>query len=321
MFRVSAAAARASRGAARALSTAAPASSALPAPTTLRVVEHGRGVVEVALHRPGQLNAMNKAMWEEIGSTFAALGELGSVRAIVLTGGEAKGFTSGLDLSDHADLLAATTPSASHADDTARRALQLRRHIAAYQRSMSALAEARQPVIAAVHGACLGGGVDLIAAADIRLASACAFISVMEAEIGLCADVGTLQRLPKLVSSDSWAREVCLTARRVPAAEAHAQGLFSGLFVDAAALRAGALAMAHRIAALSPVAVQGTKANLNWSRDRTVADGLAFQAAWSAAALQTQDIPAAVSAAMAARQRAKGGEAGAGAAQPQFPDA
>ena len=180
------------------------------------------------------------------------------------------------------------------APDAARRAARLRRTVERYQAALSAVARLRVPVIAAVHGACIGGGVDLICAADVRVASACASIRVAENAIGLCPDLGTLQRLPRLVGSDSWAREVCLTARAVPAAEALARGLFSSVFPDAAAAREGALALARAVAALSPVAVQGCKANLDFARDHGVGSALAYQAAWSGGSLLTEDIMKAV---------------------------
>jgi enoyl-CoA hydratase/carnithine racemase len=161
-----------------------------------------------------------------------------------------------------------------------------------------------KPVIAAVHGGCIGGGVDLVAAADIRVASACAYFAVAEAQLGLAADLGTLQRLPTIMGSDSLAREMALTARRVAADEALRAGLLSAVLVDAQALLAHAHALAARIAALSPVAVQGTKLCMNFSRGRPAGDGLAFTAAHNAAMLQTSDIAAAAGAAFGGKAAA-----------------
>lgn len=218
---------------------------------------------------------------------------------MILTGGSAKHFTSGIDLMDHVDLL---SPSSSGEDgdgpDVARRAWALKKHIARYQASFTAIENCPKPVIAAVHGACIGGGVDMICAADVRLATSDAFFCVKEVAIGLAADVGTLQRLPKVVASDSWVREICYTARNVPAAEAEKFGLVSRVLADRASMEAEAVAMATRIAGMSPVAVQGTKINLNYSRGRTVAEGLEYQSAWNASMLQTADLPEAAQAGM-----------------------
>jgi enoyl-CoA hydratase/carnithine racemase len=268
--------------------------------TTLKLVSHGAHVLEVALHRPAVLNAMSSTMFSELRSTFEGLPcTHPALRCVLLTGGEeSRAFTSGLDLADHAHLLTPPPPApgAPPPPDPARQAFRLRGLLQHYQAAISAVAATRAPVIAAIHGACLGGGVDLACAADIRLAAEGALLRVAEARLGLCADLGTLQRLPALVGSASWAREVCLTARDIPAAEALAVGLLSGgaLYADAGALRAGALAMAARIAALSPVAVLGTKANLAFAGAHGVEAGLAFQAAWSSASLMTGDIAASV---------------------------
>lgn len=271
-------------------------SGARPAPpvTTLKLTHHGPHVVEVALHRPQKLNAMSAAMFAELLATFQRLHRTPSVRCILLTGGEeSRAFTSGLDLGDHASLL--SPAGASEHDDPARQAFKVRRLVEDYQAALTAVAAVRAPVIAAIHGACIGGGVDLICATDVRLASQDAMLKVAENKIGLCPDLGTLQRLPRLVGSDSWVREVCLTARDIGSEEALARGLVSALYKDAAALREGALLMAASISRLSPVAVLGCKANLNFSREHSsTSSALAFQASWSSGALLTQDIAQAV---------------------------
>lgn len=245
-------------------------------------------VFEVKLNRPDKSNAMNKAMWAEIGQAFAFLSGLPSCRAIVLSG-EGRNFTSGLDLNDHIELV--SPPESGESSDVSRRALELHKNIVAYQTSLSSLENARQPVICAIHGACIGGGVDMVCAADIRVAASDSTFSVMEVELGLAADVGTLQRLPKIVGNHSWVREVCLTARKFSAQEALNQGLLSYVELGKDKAHQRALEVAKQIASLSPVAVMGTKANLNWSRDRSVQDGLAYNAIWNASGLLTIDIP------------------------------
>lgn len=240
---------------------------------------------------------MNRKMWAEIGDCFRALARPEHpCRAIILSGA-GRAFTAGLDLMDHAAAFAPSAPSADGKGDIGRKAWALRSLITSYQASLSSLEECPKPVIAAVHGACVGGGVDLICAADVRLASADAFFCVKEAEIGLVADVGTLQRMPKIMGNDSLVRELAFTARRMAADEALRHGFLSAVETDAAALQARALAMASRIASLSPIAVQGTKINLNVSRDASTSAGLAYAAAWNAGMLQSADLMVAAQAA------------------------
>ena len=220
---------------------------------------------------------------------------------VLLTGGSAKHFTAGIDLADHADLLMDQSSADGEPQDPARRAWALRRMVKRYQEAFTAVERCPKPVVAAVHGACIGAGVDIICAADVRLASADAYFCVKEVAVGLAADVGTLQRLPRVVGNDSWVRELCFTARNVPSHEAAAQGLVSRVLVDKPALLAAALETASAIAAHSPVAVQGTKVNLNFARGRTVSDALEFQSAWNAGMLQTSDIVEAAQAGMSGK--------------------
>lgn len=242
-------------------------------------------VWEVRLSRPKSGNAMTSALFSELHAVFLALGTHShSSRAILLTGDGAN-FSFGLDLVEHAPLF-----SVRSGGDAARRGLVLRNTIEAYQRSVGAVAACAKPVIALVHGACVGGGVDLICAADVRLASACAWFKVAEVEVGLAADLGSLQRLPRALGSASLARELALTARRMPADEARNSGFLSHVDADAAAARVRALDMAARMASLSPVAVQGTKAIMTFSEGRPVVDGLAYAALHNQCALQTADI-------------------------------
>lgn len=178
-------------------------------------------------------------------------------------------------------------------------------------------------MIAAVHGACVGAGVDMICAADIRYAASNAYFCVKEVEIGLAADVGTLQRLPKVIGNESLARELAFTARNMGADEAARVGLVRYVqcapspctpptppFLCSAVLNspeetlATAVSTASRIAAMSPVAIQGTKAALNHSREHGIEQGLKFQVAWNGAMLQTHDIPAAAQA-MMSKQKAE----------------
>ncbi|MES1914187.1 MAG: hypothetical protein MHM6MM_006291 [Cercozoa sp. M6MM] len=158
------------------------------------------------------------------------------------------------------------------------------------QQNITAAENCRVPVIACVHGGVIGGAIDLITACDIRIASSDAFFSVKEVDIGMAADVGTLQRLPKVVRSDSWVRDVCLTGRRFDAQEALQQGLVSRVCEDKKAAVAAALELASTIAKKSPIAVAGTKHLLNYSRSRTTQEGLLYTQAWNMSMLQSEDL-------------------------------
>ena len=168
------------------------------------------------------------------------------------------------------------------------------------QASITAIADLEVPVIAAVHGYCIGGGVDLIAACDIRLASADALFSVREAKIAIVADVGSLQRLPGIIGRGHVA-ELAYTGKDITAARAEAIGLVNSADGDADAVLAAARAMAAEIAANSPLAVQGTKAVLVAGEDRSVAEGLDFVATWNAAFLASDDLTEAMTAFMEKR--------------------
>jgi enoyl-CoA hydratase len=157
------------------------------------------------------------------------------------------------------------------------------------QESFTALERSRMPILAAIHGGCVGGAVDLVTACDLRYASADAFFVVQETNIGMTADVGTLQRLPKIIP-DGVARELVYTGRRMPADRALRVGLVNEVFPDHEALVAGVTAIATEIAAQSPLAIWGSKQMLVYTRDHSVADGLAHIAAWQTGAFDSTDM-------------------------------
>ncbi|KFO71678.1 hypothetical protein N303_10009, partial [Cuculus canorus] len=220
----------------------------------------------------------------EMVECFQDIAQDSSTRAVVIAGAGSV-FTAGIDLSDLGREFLAV-----EGEDTARRAWKLRQKIQEFQETFSVLEKCPKPVIAAVHGACIGAGVDLISACDIRYCSEDAWFQVKEVDIGLAADVGTLQRLPKILGSQSLVNELAFTARKLLAPEALTCGLVSRVFPDKETLLDGALDLASAIAARSPVAVQGTKVNLLFSRDHPVSDGLRFMATWNMAMLQTEDV-------------------------------
>lgn len=260
--------------------------------TTLSISHPAEAITHVELHRPEKRNAMNRAFWSEMVDCFSQIAGDPECRVVVFTGA-GKIFTAGIDLMDMAsDILQ------PEGDDIARTSWNMRHTISKYQETFTCIEKCPKPVVVAVHGACVGGGVDLITACDIRLCTQDAWFQVKEVDIGLAADVGTLQRLPKVIGSRSLVNDLALTARKMYADEAKSCGLVSRVFVDKEAMVAGALEMAEEIAGRSPVAVQGTKVNLIYSRDHSVTEGLDYMATWNMSMLQTQDLMKSAQAAM-----------------------
>ncbi len=248
------------------------------------------GVAHVELAREGKFNAMDKAMFEDIGEAFRTLGADPSVRAILLSG-RGRHFTAGLDLEYAGSQFPPT-------GDPGRAAEARLRHIQWLQDMFSAVEQARPPVIAAIHGGCIGAGVDLASACDLRLCAADAFFQVAEVDVAITADLGTLQRLTHLIP-EGIVRELAYTGRRMGAEEALRLGLVNRIEPDRDAAIAAGLELARTIAAKSPLAVAGAKMSLNYSRGRTVEEGLRHVAMWNAGALVSADLTAAIKARMA----------------------
>jgi delta(3,5)-delta(2,4)-dienoyl-CoA isomerase len=174
--------------------------------------------------------------------------------------------------------------------DAARKATALRRHILEFQSCISNIEKCEKPVICVLHGISFGLAIDLSTAADIRISTTSTQFSVKEVDIGLAADIGTLSRLPHSVGSLSWVKDVALSARIFGSEEALRVGLVSSVYESKQRAVEEALKLATLIASKSPVAVQGTKEIINYSKDRTVEEGLRYTAVWNAAMLQTQDM-------------------------------
>ena len=253
-----------------------------------RPAEFGGAVAHLVMARPEKANAMSPDFWEELPAHFAALEADATCRALVISG-EGRHFTAGMDLSAFEGITKLTE------GEPGRGAHALRTLILKLQRSITALEDARFPVIAAIHGACIGGGIDLVTAADIRIAAADAVFAVEEINIGMAADVGTLQRLPRLIPPGI-ARELCLTGRRFTAGEARGWGLLNALHEGREATVAAALAMAGEIAAKSPLAAAGVKRSLVYAAEHSVADGLEQIATWNAGTLRAADLTEAITA-------------------------
>ncbi len=249
-------------------------------------------VATLWLDNPQRRNAMGPAFWDDLPRACAHLADLADddrVRAVVLA---ARGpvFTAGLDLKT----MPGAVVIAGDVSGAKRRSLSYRT-IKRLQGSITAVAELPVPVIAAVQGYCLGGGIDLITACDVRLAAADAVFSVRETRIAMVADVGTLQRLPRVLAPGHVA-ELVYTGRDITAERALRIGLVNDVFPDHDAVVAAAGAMAAEIAANSPLAVKGARAVLRAGEGRAVAEGLDYVAVWNAAFLDSHDLSEALSA-------------------------
>lgn len=251
-------------------------------------------------------------MWSELLSLFSFLSTSQDTRVVILSGAGPKAFTTGLDVqatSQNSILNLHDQPPSGSSDnngeplprlDGARVATHMRRHIDSFQACITAIEKCEKPVIAALHGWCLGLGIDISLCADVRICAKDTKFAVKEVDIGIAADIGTLTRLPKFVGNGSWVKDVCLSARQFGAAEAEKVGLVSWVGDQGGKEEViqEALRWAGMVAGKSPVAVQGTKEILNWSWNRSVEDGLRYTSVWNSAALQSDDVKAAMTAGM-----------------------
>ncbi len=251
-------------------------------------------VAHLIMSRPDKANSMSSDFWEDLPRLTGALEANAAIRAMVISG-EGKHFSAGMDLSAFEQIMELTGA------EPARGAHALRALIARLQDAFTALERAHFPVIAAIHGACLGGGVDFVTACDLRLATRDAFFGIEEIHIGMTADVGTLQRLPKLMAPGI-VRELAYTGRRFTADEAHGWGLCNSVHEDHAAVVEAAMKLAHDIAEKSPLAITGIKQASNYARDHSVTDGLDQIATWNAGMLRPEDLRSALEARTARKQ-------------------
>ncbi len=251
-------------------------------------IEIDKAVATVALNRPAKANAMNMPMWVELEECFRQFDQSPEVRAIVLAA-RGKHFCAGIDLSVFEDLTSAT------GSDVARRAEQVRLQVLGLQANLSAIEQCRKPVLAAIHSSCIGGGVDMVCCADMRFCTEQAHFSIKEIDIGMTADVGTLQRLPTLIAPGV-VRELAYTGRRFNAQEAQRLGFVNAVYADQAALLQGVYEIASEIAKKSPLAIRGTKEMLNYARDHSVSDALNYVATWNAGMMSCEDVTRSITA-------------------------
>ncbi len=249
--------------------------SAPPAWTcfSVEIADH---VAHVRLNRPEAMNALNRTFWNELPAIIRDINDNARARVIVLSS-TGKHFTAGMDLSVFTDPQSGVTNRADTDRATAMEAF--RYHVHHLQNTFSCLDEARMPVLVAVHGGCVGAGVDMISACDIRYCTSDAFFVIQEINIGMTADVGTFPRLCKLIP-EGWVREMAYTGRRLPAARAKEIGLVNEVFDTHEALLAHVMETAREIASKPPLAVAGSKVMVNYARDHSIKDALDYIAVW-----------------------------------------
>ena len=253
-------------------------------------IEKKKHIAWVFMNRPEKLNICGPDFWREIIEVMAELDDDDEIRAIILAG-RGKCFTAGIDLIG----MAPEVPGLTERGIMGRKRLKMVYKILKLQDSITALDKCRKPIIAAIHGYCIGAGVDIITACDIRLASKDATFSVREARVGIVADVGTLQRLPKIVG-EGHTKELAYTAKDINADRAKEINLVNEVYPDADALLKGAEALATEISEQAPLAVMSAKEVIHYCRDKSIADGLDYVAHRSANILPSEDFFEAIAA-------------------------
>ena len=248
-------------------------------------------VAHVVLNRPEKVNALNKTAWKELKEIFELIDATPDVRVAVLSG-NGKLFSAGIDLQ-----LLMSVKEIESMDCHGRRSEQIMKFVKELQAPVNAIEKCSKPVIAAVHNGCIGGALDIIAACDLRYCTDDAYFTIKEIDMGMVADLGTLQRLPKFVKPAVVA-EMAYTGRKVGATEAKEIGLVNNHFSDKETMIAEVQKLANTIASKSPLSIRGTKEVLRHTRDHSVEDGLHHMSVWNAAMLMSDDLSKAFMAAL-----------------------
>ena len=259
--------------------------------TVFKAESPSKNVLHLQINRPEAKNAMNMPVWKDMETLFNKADLDPEVRAIILSGAVLPDdpkpiFSAGIDLG----ALMTDMMKCFESDDPARRFFKVRQMIKDFQKPITAIEQCKKPVIAAVQGAAVGGAIDVLSACDIRYGHENSWYSIKEVDVGLAADVGTLQRIGKICGNESTLKELALTARRFDAKEAHEIGFLSSVALNTEELMMRVEDVAAEIASKSPIAVQGTKVAMNYARDHSVADSLDQIATWNGAALLSEDI-------------------------------
>ena len=255
--------------------------------TTLSVsIENS--IAHIELSRPNELNSMIAEFWQELPRVVREIDEHAAARVIIISS-QGKHFSAGMDLSVF------TNMAANFQGEPARSAERMRRLVLKLQDSFNALEEVRMPVLVAMQGGVIGGAVDMICACDSRYCTEDTFFTIKETQIGMTADVGTLQRLPRLMPQ-GLVKEMAYTGRNMASAEALACGFVNQVFPDQESMLDHVMTIAKQIAANSPMAVAGCKEMLNYSRENTTSDSLTYMATWQSGMFQMPDVQEAIQA-------------------------
>ena len=248
-------------------------------------------VAHVVMNRPDEFNSMTRLFWKELPEIIKELDKNAAARVILLKG-EGKHFNAGMDLANFAP-----AKKDGVKKDPARMRETFYHEVLELQDTFSALEECRMPTIASIQGACVGGGIDMVSACDIRYCSSDAFFKIAEVDIGIAADVGTLQRLPTLIPIGV-VRELAYTGRKFLPDEARDLGFVNKVFNSLEDLEQGSLALAKEIASKSPLVTRVIKKQINYARDHSVKESLDYHAAWNSSLISGQDMEAAMKAFM-----------------------
>ena len=249
--------------------------------STLEVKQEGH-IAHVVLNRPDAMNSMIPEFWTELPAAIREIDDEGNARVIVISS-TGKHFSAGMDLSVFLNM------KEDFKGDPSRRAERMRRMVMLLQDTFTAIEQARMPVIGAVQGGAIGGAVDLLSACDMRYCTQDAFFTIKETQLGMTADVGTLQRLPKLIPIGI-VKELAYTGRNFGAAEAQQLGFVNQVFDDQESMLDAVMKIAQQIAMNSPLAVSGTKTMINYAVEHTVAESLTYMATWQAGMFQMEDV-------------------------------
>ncbi len=251
-------------------------------------------IAHIQLCRPKQLNTMNAAFWRELPAVVKAIDREAAARVIVISS-TGKHFTAGMDLKAFSNM------STSTGGEPARTGESFRRMVLELQDAFNTLENARMPVLVAIQGACVGGGMDMVCAADSRYCTADAFFTIKETALAMTADLGTLQRLPHLMPQ-GLVRELAYTSRKFAATEALNTGFVNAVFETQQEMLTEVMAIARQIVRQSPMAVTGTKEMINYSRDHGVAESLSYMATWQAGMFSLPDLQRVMQAQMEKRE-------------------